>query len=487
VAVVAASSSPRTSRLAGSGASAAPVAGTALVALAVLIAAPAVADLAAHTYRADLWAREGFVVWNANWYGGHHVPGYSVLFPPLGAWLGPRVVGGLAAVVAVWLFGRLTEHRGAHWLFASGVAANVVTGRLPFVLGVAFATAAWWAAGTRPRAAGLLAAGATLASPVAGLFLLVVALARPRHRWRLIVPAGAAGVALGVLFPEGGTERFVASAFWPMFAFSLAAVALLGGRWRVAAALNAALLLAAFVLPTAMGQNAVRLGALLLPVALVLDGARRRPALVLIAAFVYLQWLPAVRAVVDAHGDPSVRGAFYDEVREVAAGRRTEVVFTRNHWEAAHLARDTPIARGWERQVDRKHNALFYDGHLSATAYRDWLAENGIEVVALPTVALDYSARAEAALLRRGVPQLRQVRRSADWTIWEVGRAARGGRVLAPDAVEVRGPEPRTTAERWTRYWRVERGSARLHRDGDRLAVELTGPGPAVVAARLGR
>ena len=46
-------------------------------------------DLAAQTFRADLWERDGWVVWNDAWYGGHTVPGYSLLYPPLGAWLGP--------------------------------------------------------------------------------------------------------------------------------------------------------------------------------------------------------------------------------------------------------------------------------------------------------------------------------------------------------------------------------------------------------------
>lgn len=478
---------------------AAPVAATALAALAVLIAAPAVADMAAHTYRAELWAREGFVVWNAHWYGGHHVPGYSLLFPPLGAWLDPRVVGGLAAVAAVWLFSRITPHRGANWLFASGVVANLVAGRMPFVLGVAFAVAAWRAtdfaltgnSSTRTRNSwlgGALAAGATLASPVAGLFLMLVAVARPAGRWWLIGPAGAAGVTLGVLFPEGGTERFVASAFWPMFALSLVAVALLAGRWRAAAALNAALLLAAFLLPTPMGQNAVRIGALLLPVALVLGAPRIRPALVVVAALVYLQWLPAFRAVEEAHGDPSVHAAYYDEVRDVVGNRRTEVVFTRNHWEAAHLAETTPIARGWERQVDRKHNELFYEGRLDALTYRAWLEENGIAFVALPDAELDYSATAEAALLESAVAGLREVHRSSRWRIWAVEPTPPMLGARAPDQFSVGGAAGLIrTGERWTRYWRVESGPARLRRDGDRLTVELTRPGRAVVAARLGR
>jgi hypothetical protein len=418
---------------------AAPAIATALVAVAVVAVAPAVADLAAHTYRADLWAREGFVVWNANWYGGHYVPGYSLLFPPLGALLSIRVAGGLAAVAAVWAFGRITQHRGAQWLFASGVAANLVTGRIPFVLGVALGTAAWAAAdsafcpnssdksGNRWRLAmaGVLAAATTLASPVAGIFLSGAALARARSRVLLIAPAVATGLTLGALFPEGGTERFVATAFWPMFAVSLTAIALLTGRFRTAAALNAALLLAAFLIPTPMGQNAVRAGALLLPVALALHATSRHtaPKVALIAALTYLAWLPAVRAVVEAHGDPSTHATYYAEVKAITKHRRTEVVFTHNHWEAAYLADTTPIARGWERQLDRKYNDLFYDDRpLTAERYRAWIDAKGIQFVALPSADLDYSAEEEAALLKRGhVPGLTEVHRSARWRIWSTG------------------------------------------------------------------
>ena len=64
----------------------APVLAAAAVAGLYLILDLRTGDLAAHLYRADLFAREGFTIWNGNWYGGHHTPAYSVLSPPL-AWL----------------------------------------------------------------------------------------------------------------------------------------------------------------------------------------------------------------------------------------------------------------------------------------------------------------------------------------------------------------------------------------------------------------
>ena len=82
----------------------APVVGAALAALAYLLIQPATADMAAHAFRAWLFDTEGMTVWNAQWYGGHHVLGYSMLFAPLAAWPGPAWVGALAAVAATAAF-----------------------------------------------------------------------------------------------------------------------------------------------------------------------------------------------------------------------------------------------------------------------------------------------------------------------------------------------------------------------------------------------
>src|SRR4051812_45388858 len=76
----------------------------ALGCLAYLLASPATADMAGHSYRAWLFQHEGLTVWNAQWYGGHHVLGYSLLFAPLAAAIGPALVGVISAVVAVALF-----------------------------------------------------------------------------------------------------------------------------------------------------------------------------------------------------------------------------------------------------------------------------------------------------------------------------------------------------------------------------------------------
>src|SRR3954469_15397344 len=107
--------------------------------------------MSAHTFRTWLWESQGSVLWNAQWYGGHHAAGYSMLFPPLAGLVGPRAIGVIAGVAAVLAFGWLAARAGrtpvatalAAWLFASGIVANVVIGRMPFTLGVACAVGAW--------------------------------------------------------------------------------------------------------------------------------------------------------------------------------------------------------------------------------------------------------------------------------------------------------------------------------------------------------
>jgi hypothetical protein len=501
----------------------APTVGVILASIAYLVWAPATADMAAHTYRAWLFAHEGMTVWNAQWYGGHHVLGYSLLFAPLAVWPGPDWVGVLSSVVSVALFAPLARAAapdrpaaaaGATWLFAAGMFANVVIGRMPFALGIALAVAAWACAERRGRgwyaAAAACSLGSVLASPVAGVFLVLPALARlaasgQRELARTVVlsvPVLAGGAALVVLFPEGGSDRFVASAFWPMLIVSAAGIALIAPArraWLTAGLLYLALLVAAFAIPSPFGQNALRLPVLLGPAALLLAPRRGAPAaatVVIVGALVYLAWLPAVRAVAEAHGDPSTQASFYDAPRaflEHAAkpGERVEVAFTHNHWEAAYLATVVQLARGWERQLDEKANPLFYDGRtLTPALYHRWLRRNAVRWVALPDAPLDYSARAEAKLIERGVPYLRLADSAPGWKIYEVRGtdppASDGARVTAanPNGFDVVTSRTTVVRQRYTRYWRA-RGACVTRGPDGWTKVEPTGAGQVQVRAKF--
>ena len=307
--------------------------------------------------------------------------------------------------------------------------SNVVIGRMPFTLGIALAVGAWACARRSRAAAAVLSLASVWASPVAGVFLCVAALAvlaGARLRadaepadWptalALGLPAVIGGLTMTTLFPEGGSDHFVGTAFWPMLLVCLGALALVDPSRRTAlwaAGIYVAILAAAFAIPNSLGQNALRPGVVLGPALLVLFARPRAPraAIVVIAvALLYLQWLPAVRAVEEARGDPSTHKAFHAEVLDflrdrAQPGERLEVPLTRNHWEATYLAQDYPLARGWHRQLDRKVNPLFYDHNLTADRYERWLRENAVRWVALPNAPLDFSATAERQLLLDGLP-----------------------------------------------------------------------------------
>ena len=155
--------------------------------LAYLILAPPAGDLAAATYRSDLFARVGFTTWDTGWYAahGHWLPAYSLFSPALGALLGVRLLLALSALAASLLFALIAERvfnvaaaRLAAGWFALGICVSLLSGRVPYDLGFAIGLGAvlasidgrWaWALG--------LAVLTSLASPVSGAFLALAALA----------------------------------------------------------------------------------------------------------------------------------------------------------------------------------------------------------------------------------------------------------------------------------------------------------------------
>ena len=434
---------------------AAPTLLAAALATLYVVVSPRTGDLSAHVFRAELFGREGLTVWNNAWYGGHHTPAYSVLFPPLAWALGPWLAGAVGAVASAALFAPLARrHFGQRaWagtmLFAAGTAATLFAGRLTFSLGIALGLASALALQRgRPMAAGVLAVACSLASPVAGLFLALgcVALAATSHR-RDAALVGVVALAppglLTLAFPEGGNQPFVLSSLLPVPLFAVALLALLPREQRVlrvGVVLYALACVASFLVPTPMGGNAVRLGqvvgpglALCLASTTVARGRARAGAWVLLVpALLVWQWTPAWRDVSKTRANPSVEAAFYAPLnraleRRERSAERIEIPFTREHWEAAQVAPRFPLARGWLRTIDIAHNGLFYEPGLDAAGYGRWLRDNAVGVVAVADAPLDYSARAEAAIVASRPAFLSAPRRAGPWRLYEV----RGAHPLA--------------------------------------------------------
>lgn len=446
---------PRSRQLRGPGPVALALAISALAAVAYLIASPPAADLAAATYRAALFAREGFALWNNGWYGGHALLGYSVLAPALSAMLGARVLLALSSVVAAGLFAAIAQDAfeppaalAAAALFALSLAGELLSGRVPYDLGVAVALVALLALQRGHTALALLAAPvASLASPIAGAFLALAGIAlalcerRPRGVW-LVACALVPIAILAIAFPEGGYEPFAAGAFWPELAGVLVVAAVLPGRWRVlraGALLYAVALVLAFTVHTPVGGNAARLGALLAApvVAAALWG--RRPLLLALLAPALLYWQLATPAsdLAKVAGDRSLNPSYYaplrGEIERLSAGTpvRVEIPMTGAHTESELItdasgatARGLTLARGWERQLDTRYAPVFYGAQLGARAYRSWLLDNGVAFVAFPDVRLDESAQQEGRLIRHGLPYLHETWRSAHWRLFAVDGAS---------------------------------------------------------------
>jgi hypothetical protein len=511
---------------------------TAVLALAYVIAAPPSTDLAAAAYRSDLFARTGLVLWDNGWYAGHHLLAYSLLAPALGALIGPQLLAALSMTVAAALFAALIEGRfsaratrvASIW-FAFGAAVALLANRVPFDLGLAIGLgsllAAQSARGRRGRCALalLLAVLCALASPVAGAFLALAALAwalaqrSAGERWlalALALAALAPIAALALAFPEGGSQPFVASAFYPALAGVLLIAALIGPQQRVlriGALLYAAALIGAYAIASPVGGNADRLGALLagpLAACVLIGSSSRTRRLLLLAlapALLYWQANAPVTDFASAAANPAVHASYYapllGELQRLRIGfgaqpARIEVVPTVDHFEARFLGLHVALARGWERQLDRGRDALFYgDGStLSASSYGSWLAQQSVSYVALPDAPLDYSAGAEARLLRgqgtAGAPPryLHEVWRSAHWRLFAVRGAAplaQAPAVLASlgsDSFTLRLPRAGSYTVRvhFTPYWALASGSGCVSRaPGDWTSVQARSAGRARV------
>ncbi|HEY1712011.1 MAG TPA: hypothetical protein VGG07_03860 [Solirubrobacteraceae bacterium] len=504
----------------------APAGVAAVLAAVYVIVSPPTHDLAAHLFRAQLFAQQGFGLWNNDWYGGHHILGYSVLFPALSALLTPQLAAALAVPPTAVLFASLARrHFGpGAWLgalvFGAATAIDLYTGRLALAVGALPGLGAIVALDRgRSVTSAALAFVAALFSPVAALFVAIAAaghalgaLLTHRRLGPALPGAGTAAaalapvVALAIAFPEGGTEPFAFGTLLPLLVICAAALFVTPREavtLRAGIAVYALATVIIFVIPSPIGSNADRLGTLLAaPLAALLWWGRRPVLLALCAApLLYVGWQAPVADVSALAGDPSTSVAYYQPLLQFLkaqpGGRdhafRIEIPFTNSHWEADRVAPTIPLARGWERQLDRAENPVFYGGHLTAASFEHWLHTNAIRYVALPDAALDFSARQEAAVIEAGQPYLRRVMRSAHWRVYAVVHPtplAQGPatvRVMGSDWVGLQARRPGTVLlhVHFTPYWALTEGAGCVTRAGDATRLTLRRAGPVRLSLRF--
>jgi hypothetical protein len=327
----------------------------------------------------------------------------------------------------------------------------------------------------RSKLAVPLAVLVSLASPLAGAFLVLAVVAGLVARWPArrvelgLVAAGAAIplLGLGALFPGEGAMPFPTIDFLALAAvFGVVCLSIPRHErgLRIGVGLYLITVALSFALPTPVGGNVSRLGECLGgPLVLcLLWPYRRRVLAAAIVPLVLLQWGPAVASFTSDRRDPSTKASYFRPLLAYLGHHadplgRVEIVPTHLHWEVAYAAPTVPLARGWERQLDTADNPLFYtDGALTAASYLGWLLDSGVRYVALPDVPLDYAAAGEERLLASGVPGLRLAWGSLHWRVFEVVGAS--GIVACP---------------------------ARMRRlDGGQLILEVTSPGRIVVRVR---
>ncbi|WP_411113322.1 MFS transporter [Streptomyces sp. 029-5] len=414
-------------------------------------------DIAAQDAWAEFVGRHPDSAYNLAWYGGMHPVSYSVVSPYLMSVLGVRttmmIAGTVSAALTSLILVRVRAVRNPVACSLAGVFAflcNALSGRVTFGLGMMFALGAVAAVFCWPHrwrtkrwakaiAAAPLAGLATAASPVAGLFLGVVAAALFLNKRRpgayALGLAPAAVVALSSwLFPFSGTQPMsVGTASLP-FLFAVLVFVLVPRAWRtvrVAAAVYGVGVLLTYVIDSQIGSNVSRfamvIAGVVLLAALPYTAPRSRRWYALVVAFAGLNvWIgfkgvdDMVRTAPTASWTRELAPLVNQLQLTGAEKGRVEVVPARSHREASALAPYVNLARGWNRQADMERNPLFYDDTLTAESYRGWLDRWAVHYVVLPKGKPDSGAGLEAELVQKGLPYLKHVWGDSNWQLFAV-------------------------------------------------------------------
>ncbi|MEU8028750.1 MFS transporter [Streptomyces sp. NPDC049099] len=415
-------------------------------------------DLAAQDAWAEFVGRHPDSAYNLAWYGGMHPVSYSVVSPYLMAVLGVRTTMMIAGTVSAGLLTlvmiRSRAVKNPLWASLAGIFAllcNAISGRVTFALGTMFALGAvaavfcwpyrWrykrWA---KAAVAAPLAGLSTMASPVSGLFVGLVAAAlflqkRRPGAWALGLAPTAVVAASYFLFPFSGTQPMtIWSVILPLL-YGLLCLFLVPKEWvtvRLTAAVYSVGVVLVWLISSQIGSNISRLpmlfaGATLIAALPFTVRKSRRWYTTVLALLGFLGWI-GFKTVDDImHTTPAASWArelapLVHQLQKAGAEKgRVEVVPARSHREASALAPYVNLARGWNRQADMERNPLFYDDTLNSANYHEWLQRWAVHFVVLPKDDPDGDGgEREVELLRRGMPYLKQVWGDANWQLFQV-------------------------------------------------------------------
>ena len=478
------------------------------LAAVLLWTAPPGIDWAAHAYQRTFLIEHGFAIWNNFWYAGRYsFVTYSVLYYPLAALIGIRVLALASIMTAAFAFSAVAFRQwgpasklssrsfAVMWVGIVGAAA------FPFALATSFALLALWSLQEGRRGRFAACAALTLAaSPLAFGFLLVVlagiALARGSLRGER-APIAAVGACVAAelvlirLFGEGGTFPYGLLQLIPSLIFCVLGIAVTRGvpSTRMLYGLfwiYLVVCIVAYLVPSAIGSNVERIRYVAVPLALIAVAPRGWRPLWLVVPAVVLATIwnvtPIWSSYARASTDPEASKAYWQPAITWLKGHsslsfRVEVVDTAEHWPAAYFPdAGIPIVRGWYRQGDFPQNEVLYDSKLGERSYEAWLRRMGVRYVVLADAPVDYSSRNEARLIRSARSGLIPVKRLPNMTIYELrdptplitGPAGATVLWLWPSRLVAQFDAPGTyrVRIRWSPYWQPSTGCVSETADG---------------------
>lgn len=415
-------------------------------------------DLAAQDAWAEFVGRHPDSAYNLAWYGGMHPVSYSVVSPYLMSVLGVRttmmIAGTISAGLLTMILIRSRSVKNPLWASLAGVFAllcNAASGRVTYGLGLVFGLGAvavvfcwpyrWrykrWA---KALCAAPLAALATMSSPVAGLFVGLVAVAlflqkRRPGAWALgLAPAAVVAVSAW-LFPFSGTQPMLFGSMILPLISGVLVYFLVPREWttvRITAAVYSIGVILVWLVSSQIGSNIKPAGD-----AVRGRGPDRRAAVRGAAVPQVVRHRAGLRRLqrldrlqVDRRRRQHRPGRVL-VARARAAGQRTP-----DRGRRARPRRGRPGRvphRGLRARAVRqpgprleppgRHGAqpLFYDDTLNSANYHEWLQRWAVHYVVLPKDKLDGDGgERERALVQRGMPYLKQVWGDTNWQLFQV-------------------------------------------------------------------